>query len=129
MYVSPKYWQLFRNIYIAIAGFYSHKKYLGLKNICKVAVISVLETTKLSMADKGPNIFAKTNFSSKNDSVRFISILHKKEMLLKWQWIFQMDMVKNVVGAEPDHKDIKCKMKYIVWWTYIHILKDILNHH
>lgn len=22
---------------------------------------------------------------------------------------------KNVVGTEPDHKDIKCEMKYIVW--------------
>lgn len=66
--------------------------------------------------------------SSKNDLVKFIFILEKKNAA-KCQWIFQMDMDKNVVGASPDQKDIKYEMKYIVWWTYIHILEDILNHH
>lgn len=30
------------------------------------------------MADKGPNLFARMNFSPKNDSVKFISILEEK---------------------------------------------------
>lgn len=81
------------------------------------------------MSDKGPNVFAQTNFSSKKDLVKFIFILEEKKSAAKCQWIFQIDMDKNVVGASPDQKDIKYKMKYIVWWTYIHILEDILNHH
>lgn len=85
----------------------------GLKNIWKVTVNFVFETTKLSMADKSTNLFARPNSSPKNDPVKFISILEKK-MLLKCQRIFQINMNKNIVSISPDHKDIKCEMKYIV---------------
>lgn len=80
------------------------------------------------MADKGTNLFARPNSSSKNDPVKFKSILEKK-MLLKCQRIFQINMNKDIFGVSPDHKDIKCDVTYTVWWTYMHIFKDILNHH
>lgn len=40
-----------------------------------------------------------------------------------------MDMDKNVVGVLFDYKDIKCEMKYIVWWIYMYIFEDILNYY
>lgn len=90
------------------------QRYLGLKKYLEGAVNFIFETTKLSVTDRGPNIFARTNFSPQNDPVKFTDILERKKCCQNVNEFFKWIRIRMLLVSSSDHKDIKCKMKYIV---------------